>query len=47
MNVSNLAMVFAPSILRSPPNEDPKIILSTQKFHQTFVLHLIGHLKCD
>jgi len=45
MNVSNLSMVFAPSFLRSL-SLNPTIIMTTQKFQQNFVFHIISKLDC-
>jgi len=44
MGIVNLAIVFGPSLLRCPSN-DPKTILESQKYEQTFMCHLIRSLN--
>eukprot|EP01128_Nolandella_sp_AFSM9_P004532 TRINITY_DN2046_c0_g1_i1.p1 TRINITY_DN2046_c0_g1~~TRINITY_DN2046_c0_g1_i1.p1 ORF type:complete len:994 (+),score=247.42 TRINITY_DN2046_c0_g1_i1:36-2984(+) len=44
MTVNNLAMVFAPNLLRCPL-DDPAFLLSTQRDQQVFMRHLINSLE--
>lgn len=44
MSVSNLAMVFAPNVLRCP-SDNPLVILANSKFEQSFLKALINYLE--
>lgn len=44
MTISNLAMVFAPNVLRCP-SENPLVILANSKFEQNFLKALINYLE--
>lgn len=46
MSVNNIAMVFAPNILRCP-SDNLQLVLENTKFEQAFVRNLIDHLKTD
>lgn len=46
MTASNLAMIFAPNLLRCP-SQDPVVIMSTQKYQQKFVENLIQKLDTN
>lgn len=44
MTISNLAMVFAPNVLRCP-SDNPLVILANSKFEQNFLRILINYLE--
>lgn len=44
MTISNLAMVFAPNVLRCP-SDNPLVILANSKFEQSFLKSLINYLE--
>lgn len=44
MSISNLAMVFAPNVLRCP-SDNPLVILANSKFEQSFLKALINYLE--
>lgn len=44
MTISNLAMVFAPNVLRCP-SDNPLVILANSKFEQSFLRILINYLE--
>lgn len=44
MSISNLAMVFAPNVLRCP-SDNPLVILANSKFEQSFLKVLINYLE--
>lgn len=44
MSISNIAMVFAPNILRCP-SDNPLVILANSKFEQNFLKALINYLE--
>ncbi|KAI3639330.1 hypothetical protein MIR68_002860 [Amoeboaphelidium protococcarum] len=46
MSINNIAMVFAPNILRCP-SENLQVILENTKYEQGFVRTLIQHLKTN
>lgn len=46
MSVNNVAMVFAPNILRCP-SDNLQVILENTKYEQAFVRTLISGLKSD
>mmetsp|Transcript_20355 Transcript_20355/g.32575 ORF Transcript_20355/g.32575 Transcript_20355/m.32575 type:complete len:715 (+) Transcript_20355:132-2276(+) len=45
MNVENVAIVFAPTILKCP-NDDPKILMANSRFEKQFCIALIEELNC-
>lgn len=46
MSINNIAMVFAPNILRCP-GENLQLVLENTRFEQAFVRTLIQNLRAD
>ncbi|ETO19031.1 RhoGAP domain-containing protein [Reticulomyxa filosa] len=44
MNLENVAIVFAPTILMCP-NDDPTLLMQNSKFEKDFVIQMITNLR--